>query len=221
MKNSIIRAVITIVGLITLTGCAGPRNIQLSEEFWQTKNQNITIATFKTPEPQVHVKGEQGLVDLAINSAMNNNMNKALKRTDLSWYSNLYSRFVERFKTHKINSSIVSRQVEPGKKNYEMLLTQANAEGDKLLTLELRAVGARRTYCGFIPTGAPEAYCVVVGELIDPKDKKVWWHHATEIITPVKGPWDQSPHYPNFANALDIAMHEAKQEIVDSFFSGK
>ena len=76
-------------------------------------------------------------------------------------------------------------------------------------------------YYGFIPMGVPDAYCVLVGELVDPKDKKIWWHHEAEIIEPVQGAWDQSPHYPNFLNALNIAINEAKQEMLDSFFSGR
>lgn len=219
MKYPIIRFILMVAAIAVLTGCAQQHNVQLSENFWQDKNQKVAIAAFKAPEPQVHRVGGEGLVDLAVNSAMNKNMNNALKRTDLSWYDNMDSTFADRLKEHKINTSVLPKQFESSKKNREIVLRQA--EGDKVLTLELRAVGARRTYYGFIPTGAPEAYCVLVGELFDPKDKKVLWHHETEIIQPVQGAWDQSPHYPNFTKALNVAVNDAKQEMLDSFFSGR
>lgn len=219
MKYAVIRFILVSAAITVLTGCAQQRNVQLSDSFWQDKNQKVAIAAFKAPEPQVHRVGGEGLVELAVNSAMNKNMNNALKRTDLSWYDNMDATFADRLKAQKISTSVLPKQFESNKKNREIILRQA--EGDKVLTLELRAVGARRTYYGFIPTGAPEAYCLLVGELVDPKDKKVLWHHETEIIEPVKGDWDQSPHYPNFANALNVAVTEAKQEMLDSFFSGR
>jgi hypothetical protein len=37
----------------------------------------------------------------------------------------------------------------------------------------------------------------------------------------VQGAWDQSPHYPNFTKALNVAVNDAKQEMLDSFFSGR
>lgn len=218
MRKSIIGVLIMIAGFTTLTGCA-QRSVQLSDEFWQTRNQKVSIATFKAPEPEIHRKGNQGLIDYAINTAVSSKMSKALKRLDLSWYNNLYLSFAERLKKQKIHTNVLTKQFEKGKKEHEILLSQA--AGDKILTLELRAIGARRTYYGFIPTGAPTAYCVLVGELMDPKDKKVWWHHETEIITPVNGPWDQSPDYPNLMSTLHIAIQEAKQEMIDSFFSGR
>lgn len=202
-----------------LMGCAQPRNVQLSENFWQDQSQKIAVASFKAPEPQMHRVGNEGLLDLAINNAMNSNMNKALKRADMNWYNNMSTQFATRLKEQKIHTSISEQQFKNDKKNREIILRQA--EGDKVLTLELRAVGARRTYYGFIPTGAPEAYCLLVGELIDPKDKKVLWRHESEIIHPIQGAWDQSPNYPNFTSALNVAVNEAKQELLDSFFSGR
>ena len=82
-------------------------------------------------------------------------------------------------------------------------------------------MGVRREYYGFIPTGAPQAYCVLAGRLTDLSDKKIWWSHDVEIILPVQGAWDQPPSYPNFTQALHLAMDEAREELVDSFFSGR
>jgi len=201
-------------------GCAQqPRNVQLSENFWQNKNQKIAIASFKAPKPQVRTVGAQGLLDLAVNTTMNSGMNTFLKRTDLTWYKEINSSFANRLKEHTIKTSVLPQEFEHDKKSRELLLSQV--EADKVLTLELRAIGARREYYSIIPKGAPEAFCVLVGELIDPKDKKVWWHHEVVIVQPVQGAWDQGPNYPNFTNALNVAVNEAKQEILDSFFSGK
>jgi len=219
MKSLIVRFLVIGLGMTLLTGCAGKRNIPLAENFWQEKQQKIRVASFKAPEPQMHTVGQQGLVDLAINSAMNNQMNKAIKNIDISWYAMLPENFSGQLKKHHMNVTLHPQPIDTSKKSRDAILGQA--AGDKLLTLELRAVGARRDYYGFIPTGAPQAYCVLVAEMVDPKDKKVLWRHETEILQPVEGAWDQPPNYPNFTRALQVAVNDAKQELLDSFFSGR
>src|ERR1700722_18330514 len=209
MRYSIVRYVFICLGVTLLAGCANQRNIQLTENFWKNQKQKIAVASFKAPEPQVHQIGGQGVLDLAVNSVMNKNMNNTLKRTDLNWYNDIPSDFVHQLREHHINAMAYAKQLYNDKKSTEVVLTQI--EGDKLLTFELRALGARREYYGFIPTGAPQAYCVLIGKLIDPTDKKVLWRHEAEIIQPVQGVWDQSPNYPNFTNALHLAINEARQ----------
>ena len=74
---------------------------------------------------------------------------------------------------------------------------------------------------GFISGGAPQAYCVLSGELIDPRNqKKPLWRSEIEIMQPIQEPWDQSPHFSNLMGALNEATVAARTELLDSFFSG-
>lgn len=205
-----------------LAGCAStPRNVALQDSFWQNPQQKITVATIKNPAPKIHVVGNQGIMDMAITSVVNRHLDKAIRETDLSWYSDVPNNFAQRLKQSKMHASVYSKPLEKNKKTHANVLAETNS--DLLLTFELKAIGARRLYkAGFIPTNAPEGYCVLVGELVDPLNKsKVLWRHETEIIQKVVGKWDEPPHFSNFKNALNVAVAEAKQEIMDSFFSGR
>lgn len=220
MRYSVVKYSLLGIALAVLMGCAsGNRNIALQDNFWKNQNKKITVASFKAPQPQVHQVGGQGLLDMAITSVANKSINNKLKQTDLGWYNEMPQEFANQLKNKHIQAAVLSRKLEAKQKNYSSELAETN--GDLLLTLELKAIGARREYAaGFIPQGAPEAYCVLVGELIDPKDKKVLWHHETEVLQKVQGAWDQPPAFPNFTAAHNIAVAEAKQELLDSFFSG-
>lgn len=204
--------------LALLGGCANTRNIQLTENFWHEKNQKVSIAAFESPKPLLHEVGGQGLIDLAITSAMNRNINAYLNKIDTSWYEDIIPKFTVKLKKQNIFVIQYPKKID-GRKSYQIALAQA---GDsKLLTINLQALGARREYSmGFIPTRAPEAYCKLEGQLIDPKDKKVWWRHEVEIIQPIEGDWDQPPSYPNLTHALNTAIDEAQNEMLDSFFNG-
>ncbi len=221
MKKLIIRNFLIFIGaaLVLLTiGCAAPKNIALSENFWQNPKQKIVVASFNPPEAGVHLAGSQGLLEYGINSAANRGMNNYLKNAELRWYYEIASDLTKRLKERRFNATVYPQQLPEGEKANNVILAQL--EGSKLLTIKLIAVGARREYYSIIPKGGPEAYCVLIGELIDPIDKKVWWRYETSIKQPVQGEWDQAPNYPNFNNALQVAVNEAREDLLDSFFSG-
>ena len=91
---------------------------------------------------------------------------------------------------------------------------------DDVLVMHLYAAGVVRNYNGFIPTSAPEAYCVLKGELVDSTNKTVKWRHLAEIKLPIQGEWDQLPAFPNAIAAVSQAIKLCRQEVTDSLFSG-
>lgn len=218
--RNLMKLTLVSVVIVLISGCAVNRNLPMQDAFWQNKNQKIVVAAVLAPEPKVHQYGQQGLVDMAITGIANKDLSAAVKKTDLSWYNEIPQSFARRLKDNRMQASVYSRTLDLNKKKHANVL--AETDGDLLLTFELKAVGARREYAaGFIPNGGPEGYCVLIGELFDPKQKKVLWRHETEIIQKVDGQWDQPPHFPNFNNALNIAIRDAQQELLDSFFSGR
>jgi len=214
---------ILLLGLITflLNGCATNRNIPLQESFWQNPKQKITVAAYKPSKPDIFIEGDQGLLDMAITGIANKDLSNALKNTDVKWYQEMPETFAKRLNQGKMVATVYQQPLDNNRKKHPNVLAETN--GDLLLTLELRAIGAKRRYAaGFIPSGGPEARCVLVGELVDPRDKKkVLWHHETEILQKVEGKWDEPPGFTNFNNALQLAITDARQEMLDSLFSGR
>lgn len=209
------RYTLLIIGLFLLAGCSSPRNIPLSEQFWQEKPK-VVIVHYKAPEPGMTVSGQQGMLDMAITGMVNNKIIKQVKKADLSWYPAVAHQFAQQLK-HRFILAVVDPVAIANQKS---LL--AKGQGDKVLAINLQTVGIRRVYSiGFISGGAPQAYCVLSGELIDPKNqKKPLWRSEIEIMQPIQEPWDQPPHFPNLMNALVQATDQAKTELLDSFFSG-
>ncbi|TAK72072.1 MAG: hypothetical protein EPO11_10490 [Gammaproteobacteria bacterium] len=218
MKFKLVRANFISIAFIFLAGCASERNIQLSDNFWQNKQQKIAVATTKAPTPQFYRVGQQGLLDVAINNSMNKDLDKRLERIDLDWYQQLPVSFSDQLKKRNIYAKSYLNQLDPDDDNYQRIAAQIDS--DKILVIKLEEIGAKREYFGFIPKGAPEAVCEMTGELIDVKNNQVLWRYKTTAELPVKGNWDQPPNYPNLTNALQLAVNSARQELVDSFFSG-
>lgn len=211
--------------LLFLSGCGKPqRNVALHDDFWKGQDQKIVVAQFKVNEPQLYTLGHQGLLDVAVTQLANNSLIKALKKTRLDWYQELPNKFVHRLQAEKFHATrypkVLDHKSKDQLKHHLNILAETN--GDMLLTMNIRAIGARREYSmGMIPKGGPEAYCVLVGSLVDATGKQLLWYHETEVIHKVQGPWDQPPQFPNFMAALDLAVSEAQEELLDSFFSGR
>lgn len=211
------RLVIIILGSIFLVGCASHADVPMSESFWQNKQQKVTVAAAKAPKPQLHKQGPQGLLDVAIANAMTNDLDKRLQQIDLSWYHRMPTSFGASLKQRGVSVVPYNSQVSDDQKEYTRL---AINNSDKVLVIKLEAIGAKRDYYAMVPTGAPQGYCVMSGELINVADNKVLWRYTATSAQPVQGAWDQPPAYPNLTNAIELAANSARQELLDSFFSG-
>lgn len=204
-----IRLIVTATLVACLFGCATKqKGVELSDGFWQNKHQTVTVATTKAPKPHLYKTGNQGGVPgRAVSEVMNIKLDHYLKTVGETWYETaLPEHFVTRLKQRDINAKLASGS-----------FTQVGS--DKLLLIKLDAYGVKRRYHGLIPAEAPQAYCVLTGELLD-KNHKVLWRHQSIATQPIQGEWDQPPNYPNLTDALRVAAHSAEQELLDSFFAG-
>ena len=214
-----IRSFLTMLAnALLLTGCASEKNIAMSETFWKDKPQHLAVAESKSITPALYKTGNQGLIDLAINSAMTKTMNEQIGRSDERWYQSLPREFANRLQKRNINLQVVADAVSDDEKTYPAFAARLGA--DELLVIRLEAFGATRNYYSFIPTGAPKAYCVLFGELTNEKTHTVLWRHRAMASEMVQGPWDQPPNYPNLMNAIKLAASDTQEELLDSFFSG-
>lgn len=209
---------IIIFLLFTLVGCATARNHESQDLFWKTTQQTVIIAETMAPQPVVYKIGNQGLLDYdVINSTSENSIDDFVKQINLSWYREMPADLATQMKLHNFNAVIYQEPIKLNKKEYAAVKQKTG--GDALLVLTLEAIGAKRDYFGFVAKGAPEAYCVLTGDLINLHNNKVIWHYTATIVEPILAPWDQAPHYANYSSALRLAINSAKQELEDSLFS--
>ena len=174
----------------------------------------------KPPTPAVYKVGQQGLVDIAINAAMNKKLSSHLKTIEAGWYyHSLPDAFESKLKKNHFAIARYDLQETVGKNDYARLLGTTGS--DLLLLIKLKAIGVERDYFGFIPTSDPKGYCALEGQLIDVKNNnKVIWRYETSLAQPVEGPWKQPPAYPNLTRSIETATQVVQKELIDSFFSG-
>jgi hypothetical protein len=219
MKFVVNRILSLCLSAFLLCGCVTTKNVELSNQFWKERDQKIALVIVKPPTPSVYKIGEQGVIDIVINSAMNSKLSNHLKNIELQWYYNsLPSAFEKKLKRSHFAIAKYDVQEAVAEKNYARLL--ASTDSDLLLLIQLNAIGVQRNYFGFIPTSDPKGYCALEGQLIDVKNNnKVLWRYATSLTQPITGPWKQPPTYPNVTDSIETATEVVQKELMDSFFS--
>ncbi|MBX7152900.1 hypothetical protein K1X84_14820 [bacterium] len=212
------------------TGC-GTSRMTINPSFWENKTQKIGIVIGGFPKAAAYKGGNQGLLDIAINEAMAGSLESHLRSVDMTPFSNIADQFVLQLKERGLTVTKLTERgfVDPdisssgGKKyiscNFKKLMQKEPV--DIVLFLEIVRFGTIRSYYGFIPTSDPKALCQARAYLISTKDCELLWTfemQEKESIVPVVGAWDQSPDYPNVTNALNAAMKEAGNLIINDFF---
>jgi hypothetical protein len=213
---------------LALVGCSQP-NVPLKQSFWKNHQQHVAVTTNKVPKAGLYKEGAQGLLDMAINDADSTGFRHYLESYKLNNLSSeLRTNFVKGLKKHNIKAKRVARidteklddsglnKTQYAIKDYRPLAIKIGPE--KLLIVSINAAGATRKYYGFIPLGAPKAFCNLEGHLVNLNNDKILWRYTAKVYVPIQGNWDQPPRYPNFTAALNQAVELAKQEVTDNFF---
>jgi hypothetical protein len=228
-KSSI--SVVCCILLSLLSACAVNQAVPVKEEFWTQSDRTIGVAISKLPVAQAHKVGQQGLLDMAINEGMAEEISNYLKKVDLSVYGKASGEFAKRlsargFKVTEVNKQIdvaaltdfstedKSRAYAP--KDYRPLKKELGV--DRLLMLIVVAAGTQRSYYGFIPTSAPRALLTARGEIVDLTTNEVLWRQTTTNTVGVDDPWDQPPNFPNVDVAVQKVLIAARKSMFDSLF---
>ncbi len=221
---------ILLFTVLLLVGCADP-NIPLNQGFWTDKPKPVVVVAMKKPLQADAGFSGAGLLDLAIITVVNHQFIDYVHQYELSDLDKLPDQLVQNlhqheFKAKKYDGDIDLSQLKNSsetdysvyeRKDFTPLGAQLNA--NQLLLINVNFVGSSRRYYGVIPMGPPSAYCKIEGRLINLKTNRILWRFTTAQEVKVTGPWSQPPGYPNFSNAMNQAITQAKQAILSNFFS--
>lgn len=231
IKKNLMVIITTLVIMSLLSGC-GATKLSLNSSFWNTnKGKKIAIAIIELPKAGAYKEGQQGLLDMAINSVMAGSLESHLATLDLNSFTEVADEFITKFETfgliakkiekqHPIKCSIETQNgVKILRHNAKTII--GNQDVDFVLLLEVKRFGTTRSYWGFIPTSDPWALCESRGYLINAKTNELLW--TSEMIekeSKVKsiGEWDQSPDFPNLTKAISKSIDNAKAFLITEFF---
>jgi hypothetical protein len=226
---------VAAVGLLSFLGaCATVRQVPMKKEFWSETDRSVTVALAKLPETAAHKAGAQGVLDIAINNAMADDLSNALKTITLDGsYGQARSEVVKRLGEKGIKSSFTDKMIDLASlqdfnatddsrsyaaKDFRALKADLGGS-DRLLLFTVVAVGTQRKYYGFVPISNPVAVLRARGELIDLQTNEVLWRANTSNTAPIADPWDQPPDFQNVNAAVQKVILEARGAMINKLFA--
>jgi len=221
-------------GVLFLCACTTAVRVPMKSEFWSQSDRGVAVALATLPETAAHKVGAQGLLDMAINNAVADDLSKALRSITLTdSYGQARSEVVRLLQAKGIKSSFIDKMIDvaalqdfsgAGSGAYaakDFRPMKADLGGaDRLLLFTVIAVGTQRSYYGFIPTSKPAAVMRARGEIIDLQTNEVLWRDDTFHIAPIAEPWDQPPEFDNVNKAVQKVILDGRNAMIEKLFAG-
>jgi hypothetical protein len=222
------RVVLSLLWLAAavLSGCATQGPIPLDRSYWSHKPASVGIIVVKMPQPSTLKVGAQGILDLAINSAMADSLTKHLNSLSMADFREGGNAIARHFSSQGIPTKFIPEELDLAtlakvdnpqkgytKQDYSALKARYGVE--QLVVLEVVAAGTIRNYYGFIPLNAPKGYFACRGSLVDLSNNKLLWSASSVQQVVVEAPWDQSSEdYPHINTAFNRAMSDGRTAMV-------
>ena len=88
---------------------------------------------------------------------------------------------------------------------------------DKLLVIDISAMGAWRNYASYIPTGDPQAVFKGTGYIVNLANNTLDWYLPVDSRRSADQKWDEPPKFPGLTNAYFQALEEGKDAFTQPF----
>lgn len=214
-------------------GCASTPQapVALSKGAVAPQVARIGIAMTALPKQDTQVPGASCLLCLAAASFANSSLTEHAKSLPYEDLPKLKEEIAGLLRNKGSNVLVIDEPVDMksltdfgtkgpniAKKDFTSLRGKYQIE--KLIVIDVDAVGFIRTYSAYIPTSDPKGYLHGTGYLVDLKSNTYDWYQPVTITKSADGKWDEPPTFPGLTNAyfqtIAIARDAFLQPFVDS-----
>lgn len=224
MKGKIYLFLIVLV-FLALIGCVS--NTPLNSAFLDEKGKTIGVAFVQLPPVGAHKEGGTGLLDMALNEALAVPLQKHLNEFDISEFKNINEGMKTKLESMGMTVNLISDYIsveglpkDEDTKNVDYSSIKEQYDVDYLMLLSVEKIGTVREYAmGIIPKGKPDAICVGKGRLINLYTNELYWEYEMserEAVIEIERPWNTPPDYSNLDVALNMAISNSINVIVNN-----
>jgi hypothetical protein len=221
---------VALCAALLLGACvsAPQQPIQLAQDTISAQSGRIGVAMTKVPDVDTHLPGAGCLLCMAAASAANSALTdyaKTLSHEDLPRLKDDVAQLLTKRGTNAIviaetldldglsNSSSEGSNV--AKKDFTPL--QKKYGVDRLLVINVTALGFERTYSAYIPTSEPKGLFRGTGYIVNLKNNTYEWYMPVQVLKSADKQWDEAPKFPGLTNAYYQALELGKDQFLKPF----
>ena len=228
MKSKLSAVLLVVTAL--LAGCAGTPQapLSLNSNFYADKSKTIGVYMDPLPKPNTLFAGAGCLLCMAVVETANASLTTQTKTFSTDELAALQTMVVDSIKKKGGNVVIIDSKVQLdklksfsgkgvnlAKDDYRPL--KASLGVDKLVVIDLNAVGVYRPYAEYVPTGAPTGYVAGLLYTVDLNTNEYDLYEPIDFKVGVQGQWDEAPKFPGVTSAYYQAVEQTKDKVISSF----
>lgn len=229
----------TMIGLVLaaislfLNGCATiphQEPIQLAENTLASKTGRMGVAMTPLPKVDTSFPGASCLLCIAAASAANSSLTNHTRTLPYEDLPKLKNNVADLLHKKGMDAIVIAEDLQidtlpdyaskgpnTAHKDFSSLKQKYNI--DKLIVINITALGMWRTYSAYIPTGDPKAVLQGKGYLVDLKNNSYEWYLPVNITKSADGKWDEPPKFPGLTNAYFQSLEIGKDSFLKPFSS--
>jgi hypothetical protein len=213
--------------LLGAAACSTQQPLPLDAQFYGEKSP-VAVLMAPLPQPGLFRIGQQGLLDMAINSEMTSDLGNYVEKLDVSEFKRTQTELASVLEQRGMTPVLVAEPVDAAtlpphegeKKDFaphDFRGLREKYHADRALFIEIKQLGFQRSYYGFVPTSDPVAILRGTAMVVDLRTNGLLWYQPLAETRPADGAWDNPPDYPGLTNALYQTMENARRSIVGVF----
>lgn len=223
MKSRLVS--LLLAGVVLLTGCVTPQPpVAMSTHAFGTPGTQYGVVMTTLPAVDTYFPGADCLLCIAAASMANSDLTKHAKTLPVDDLTKLSAQVGDALKKRgatvvMIDAFDLKTLPDSGKgapafakKDFSSL--KAKYKIDKLLVVQLGAVGFSRNYSAYFPTSEPKARIGGTVYIVNLNDNALEWYKDVAVLRASDGKWDEPPKFPGLTNAYYQSIELARDEVL-------
>ena len=229
-----IRAAAALFVVALLAGCAGPvqQPVNLASDYFaaaKARSGRIGVVMAELPKPDTAFPGAYCLLCIAVANGAHSALSKEVQTFSTAELKPLPADLVALLKKQGLDAVLIeeplkvadlpdlgaSDPLNKSRKNFGALKTKHKL--DRLLVVEITALGVWRSYSAYVPTDVPKGVLNGTVSLIDLSTHALEWYLPLALSRAADGAWDEPPKFPGLSNAyyqvLETGMDMVKKPL--------
>lgn len=224
------RAGIICLFTVFFAGCVTPPQtpIQLSDTALSSTAGRVGVAMAPLPKPDTQFPGAGCLLCMATASMANSALTthtQTLPHEDLPKLKAEVADLLRKKGTDamvipdelKIDALADYKTETPNVARKDFSPLKQKYKIDKLVMIQIDAVGVSRPYSAYISTGDPQAMLRGAGYLVNLSNNTYEWYLPVTITKNSDGSWDEPPKFPGLTNAYFQVLEQSRDTFLKPF----
>lgn len=227
---SIRRLTLPVLGaaLLLLAGCAVKPQLPVelaSAAITTGTGAKVGVAMTKPPKPSVEFPGAGCLLCIITAQAANTTVSKHAESLPVDDLVAVREQLAAAMRKKGMNVVVIPEPLqletlpemksdEPNTAKRDFRPLKAKYGIDRLVLVNVEAVGLMRNYSAYIPTSDPRMFLRGNGSMVNLADNRYEWYMPVNLYKAADGPWDEPPKFPGLTNAFYETLEKGKDQIL-------